>query len=135
MLELEKKIQNMAGRFGIKLVVLIGSYQTEAFKQGESDVDVAVLFRSNLTPDRRLELLNELSRIFEYHKIDLIDLNRATGLLKYEVSTTGRAVYEESEGFFLRYSLYCLRYYYDTKKFRLGREDSLNRALGGLTDG
>ena len=50
----------------------------------------------------------ELSALFQHGKIDLIDLEKAPGLLKYEVATRGRSLFNSEKGFFERYRLYCL---------------------------
>jgi hypothetical protein len=82
-----------------------------------------------------MELLIELSRIFKYSKIDLIDLQKASGLLKYEIANKGRLLYEGTEGFYERYKLYCYRYYYDTSKFRRLKKEYFQEQLGVLMDG
>ncbi|NLL19882.1 MAG: nucleotidyltransferase domain-containing protein [Clostridia bacterium] len=115
-------VQEIAKAFGLKLVVLFGSYETEDFKPGVSDIDLAFLSHDILTESQYLSLINAFSRYFRYSKIDLVDLHKASGLLKYQIAAHGRLLYEEEEGCFFRYSLYCIRYYYDTAKFRQRRQ-------------
>ncbi|MBS4025542.1 MAG: nucleotidyltransferase domain-containing protein [Clostridia bacterium] len=126
---------DLAEKFQLSLLVLIGSYDTSEFRSGESDIDIAFISDDTKYASRQLELANDLCRIFKYSKIDLIDLQKASGLLKYEVATKGRLLYEQSEGFFERYKLYCYRYYYDTYKFRQGRKEYFQEQLGVLLDG
>lgn len=126
-------MQQLARQFELQLVVLLGSYNTEEFKAGESDIDIAFLSEKSLTTDEYLTLINDLSGHFRYSKIDLIDLRKASGLLKYEIATKGRLLYELKEGDFIKYGLYCLRYYYDTAKFRQGRKEYFNEQLEGLS--
>lgn len=123
----------IAEKFQLNLLILIGSYGTDDFRPGESDIDLA--FLSDNSRDQQLDLINELSRTFKYSKIDLIDLQKASGLLKYEVANKGRLLYEQSEGFFERYKLYCYRYYYDTQKFRQLKKEYFQEQLGVLMDG
>lgn len=115
-------MQEIAKAFGLALVVLFGSYGTEQFRPGDSDIDLAFLSHEPFTGQQYLALLNALPRHFRYSKIDLVDLRQASGLLKYQVAAQGRLLYEEEEGYFLRYSLYCYRYYYDTAKSRQSKE-------------
>lgn len=78
--------------------------------------------------------MGELSTFFQYGKLDLIDLKKASGLLKFEVADKGRPLFQKAEGFFERYRLYCLRYYYDTAKFRALKKKYLQEQLGALRD-
>ena len=127
-------MQELAKRFQLNLLVLLGSYDTGNFRPGESDIDIAFLSEDLKDMRRQLELINELSRIFRYSKIDLIDLQKASGLLKYEVANKGRILFERSEGLFERYKLYCYRYYYDTYKFRQGKKEFFQEQLEVLLD-
>ncbi|MBU7005985.1 type VII toxin-antitoxin system MntA family adenylyltransferase antitoxin [Phosphitispora fastidiosa] len=131
----QEKMQELAQRFQLNLLVLLGSYAAGDFRQGESDIDLAYLGDEIKGIERHLELINELSRIFEYSKIDLIDLQKASGLLKYEIAVKGRVLFERSEGLFERYKLYCYRYYYDTDKFRQGKKEFFREQLEGLLNG
>ena len=127
-------MQELAKRFQLNLLVLLGSYDTGNFRPGESDIDIAFLSDEIKDMGKKLELINELSRFFKYSKIDLIDLQKASGLLKYEVANKGRILFERSEGLFERYKLYCYRYYYDTYKFRQGKKEFFQEQLEVLLD-
>lgn len=122
-------------KYQLELLVLVGSYETQHFKKGESDIDLAYLGKKQLTVDQKLSLLEDLARHYRYGKIDVIDLQKASGLLKYQVATQGRLVYESFRGQFDRYYLYCLRYYYDTSKFRKLKQKYLAEQLGELSYG
>lgn len=122
--------ENIAEKYHLDLLVVFGSYGTADFHYGESDIDVAFLAGEKLSGKEVLELVNNLTSIIKYSKIDLVDLSKASGLLKYEVASKGRKIYERQEGLFERYSLYCYRYYYDTHKFRQLRKEYLQDKLG-----
>lgn len=126
------KNKSFLKKYKIELIVLIGSYGTSDFKHGESDIDIAFLTSSPLEDSQLLSFINEFSSIIKYSNIDLIDLRFASGLLKFEVATKGRLIFEKEEGFFARYSLYCYRYYYDTQKFRNLRREYLEEKLEQL---
>lgn len=133
--EVQEKVLELAKRFQLNLLILLGSYDTGDFRPGESDIDIAYLGDDIKDIKRQLEFMNELSRIFKYSKIDLIDLQKASGLLKYEIAVKGRVLFERSEGLFERYKLYCYRYYYDTDKFRQGKKEFFREQLEGLLNG
>lgn len=127
-------IRRLAGKYDLDLLVLLGSYGTEHFAPGRSDIDLAFLSRKRLQSDEHLQLIMELSALFQHGKIDLIDLEKASGLLKYEVATRGRSLFHSKKGFFERYRLYCLRYYYDTAKFRVLQKEYFHEQLRVLKD-
>lgn len=132
--KLKPDLELLAGKYELDLLALLGSYGTEHFHPGRSDIDIAFLSRKQLQTDDYLQLMEELSALFQYDRLDLIDLQRASGLLKYEIADKGRLLFHSKEGFFERYRLYCLRYYYDTAKFRTLKRECFQEQLGALRD-
>lgn len=130
-----KELNCLAQKYNLDLLVLLGSYGTENFRPGDSDIDIAFLAASSLQDNRCMQFLTDLCLFFNCGKIDLIDLKKASGLLKFQVADKGRLLYESKTGFFKRYSLYCLRYYYDTKKFRVLKKEYFQEKLAVLLDG
>ena len=130
----ETEIRRLAGKYELDLLVLLGSYGTKHFTPGRSDIDIAFLSRKELRSDGYLQLMMDLSALFQYERLDLIDLGKASGLIKYEVAAKGRLLFHIREGYFERYRLYCLRYYYDTAKFRLLKREQFQERLGALKD-
>ncbi len=128
----KQQINRLAGKYELDLLVLLGSYGTANFEPGRSDIDLAYLSRRKLQGNQHLQLLSDFSVFFEYDRLDLIDLRRASGLLKFEIADKGRLLFESEQGFFERYRLYCLRYYYDTLKFRNLKKDLFREQLGVL---
>ena len=62
-------MQEIAKAFGLKLVVLFGSYETEDFEAGVSDIDLAFLSHGVLTEAQYLSLINAFSGIFATAKL------------------------------------------------------------------
>ncbi|KAB2952961.1 hypothetical protein F9B85_06745 [Heliorestis acidaminivorans] len=129
--EIEPQIKNIAYKYNLQLLLLIGSYGQAHFRPGISDIDLAFLSGDTLTPEQQLQLIMDLALFFQSNKIDLIDLQKSPGLMKFEVATKGRLLYEKERGYFYRYGLYAQRYYYDTKKFRDQRKEYLQSRLEG----
>lgn len=119
-------------KYDIDLMVIIGSYGTDRFIYGESDIDIAFLTKIPLKQAQYMELINDLSAVVKYSKLDLINLNHASALLKYELASKGKLIYEREKGLFIKYSLYACRYYYDTDKFRVLRHQYFEEKLGEL---
>jgi len=82
-------------RDGVEFAYLFGS-QVSGSVSPLSDVDVAVSFRESLSSDARfkakLELINDLSSLLECEKIDVVDLDEADLLLKYNITRDGVVV-------------------------------------------
>ena len=85
-----------------------------------------------MQPDEYLQLIRDLSAFFQYDRLDLIDLRRASGLLKFEIAGKGRVLFQSKPDFFERYRLYFLRYSYDTAKFRTLKKEFFKEQLGAL---
>ncbi len=130
----KQQLIDLAGAYELDLLVLLGSYGTQNFASGISDIDLAFLSRKKLQINEYLQLVKDFSGFFEYDKLDLIDLQHASGLLKFEIADKGRLLFQSKQGFFERYRLYCLRYYYDTSKFRKLKKQLFREQLGVLRD-
>lgn len=127
-------LESIIKKYQLKLLVYFGSFATGEYQEGKSDLDLAFLSHQQLSADKKTELLQDLILYHRKAEIDLVDLYQAGSLLKYEIADKGRLIYEEQEGLFDEYRLYCFRYYYDTKHFReQARKDfqkRLEEALG-----
>ncbi|WP_411329928.1 type VII toxin-antitoxin system MntA family adenylyltransferase antitoxin [Desulfovibrio desulfuricans] len=79
----------------IQLAFVFGSAARGALRPN-SDVDVAVLAASHLSPEARLELMAELSLAVK-REVDLVDLSTAWGLILRQVLTTGSLALKRSD--------------------------------------
>lgn len=79
----------------IQLAFAFGSAARGALRPN-SDVDVAVLAASHLSPEARLELMAELSLAVK-REVDLVDLSTAWGLILRQVLTTGSLALKRSD--------------------------------------
>ena len=83
------KIEDIAKKYNINFLVYFGSYNTPYFNK-ESDIDIAFLAEKPLSYEKSMELLEELIHYHKKCEIDLVDLNRAEPLIKYEIAKNGR---------------------------------------------
>ncbi|NLL42752.1 MAG: nucleotidyltransferase domain-containing protein [Firmicutes bacterium] len=107
-----EKVNEIATRYGLKLLIYFGSYQTEYYS-AKSDIDIAYLAKRPLSTQARIGLLNDLILAHRKSEIDLVDLQTAEPILRYEVARNGRVLFEEEEGMFSRYSLYYIKRMYE----------------------
>ena len=114
-----EKLEHIAQRYGLDMVVVFGSQATGRAGPG-SDVDVAVRMRHRDwdNPEVELNLIGELvEALGENHDVDVAFLNGATPLLLFEVARTGIPVYQREPTTFFEFQSYAARRYYDHQKF------------------
>lgn len=118
-------LEEIIKEYYIRLFVYFGSYKTDDYIDGRSDIDIAFLSDRHLIPEEKNNLLKDLIIYHKKSEIDLVDLEKANGLLRFEIISNGKLLYEKFQGLYLQYQLYCARYYYDTAHFRKQRNQDL----------
>ena len=126
-----EKVNEIATRYGLKLLIYFGSYQTEYYS-AKSDIDIAYLAKRPLSTQARIGLLNDLILAHRKSEIDLVDLQTAEPILRYEVARNGRVLFEEEEGMFSRYSLYYIKRMYELQPVIKERMRMLMQETKGL---
>ncbi|MBI3804110.1 MAG: nucleotidyltransferase domain-containing protein [Nitrospirae bacterium] len=123
--EISERLRPLSQRAELQLVILFGS-QASGEARSESDIDLAILGEGplDLTP-----LTAEAIRLLKTSRVDLVDLYRASPLLKREVVRKGKLLYEKRPGAYLDFSSLAVRRYIDTQKLRDARKDAIERFL------
>lgn len=107
---------------GLELLVLHGS-RARGDAAPDSDWDLAYLADSSFDPD---ELLAELVLVLGTDRIDLADLRRAGGLLRFRVARDGEPLFEARPGIFERFWLDAVHFWCEAGSIiRRGYEDLL----------
>jgi len=118
---------DLCKKFNMKLVYLFGSHAKGASAEG-SDLDIAVLFKKNPVDTLALKETSlftlELNKSFS-SKFDIISLNDAPILLKYEVVAHGQPLYCENETERISFEVSVIKEYIDEEPIR----NLYNRAL------
>lgn len=113
------KLEELAQAQGIKQIVLYGS-QATGEASAESDFDVAVFLEPAKVPtfhfEGYLNLLVPLAQALGAAdgKIDLVLLNTANILLRYEITSKGKLLFGDLD-FFAQYQAFAFRDYIDAK--------------------
>ncbi|MBE3519200.1 MAG: nucleotidyltransferase domain-containing protein [Firmicutes bacterium] len=125
---------DLCKQHGVSLAVLFGSQATGQATEA-SDVDLAVLMKHKGRPDdllslagERMEILRELIRHIESADVDLVILNHADPLLKFQVARTGKPVYQETPGLFSSFCSLAVRQHGDSMVFYRAMERYLRQA-------
>lgn len=93
----------------LQMVVLHGS-RARSEQHARSDWDLAYLADDGLD---HLALLDDLAAQLHTDAVDLVDLRRASGLLRFRVARDGRVIYERDEGAFRDFAITAALFWCD----------------------
>lgn len=101
---------------GVELLLLFGSRAKDTASPG-SDWDVGVLKREGFVePDAYLDFTYRLAQALGGGNLDVVDLRRASPLLRYEAARTGRPLYQSHPHAFHRFHVYAWKLYQDDRR-------------------
>lgn len=75
---------------------IFGSYSRKSMREN-SDIDIGIYLKDNITTHTYLDIKRELSEAVK-REVDLIILNEATPLLKYEIYRNHRLLFTHDKG-------------------------------------
>lgn len=119
----------------ISLAILFGS-QVAGKATQDSDLDLAILLDKpellSKTPEAsrtRRQLLRDLIIYLKTGNIDLVILNRASPLLRFQVARNGKPVYQKKPGLFAGFCSRALREQSDAQIFYKATEKYLQKVI------
>ena len=113
----QQHINSFVSEFNISLIYIFGSY-AKGTNRKDSDIDIAVLINGEIDPYTQLNILGTLVDIFRTENIDLVILNNANEVLKFQVIKYGKVVYEESQLSRVLFETRAASEYMDMEYFR-----------------
>src|SRR4030043_1782238 len=116
--EIKDSLTPLFSEEGLRLVLLFGSVASGK-ECKESDIDLGFLF------DRPIDILGLTNRVIQLlrtDRVDVVDLSRASPLLKYSAIRQGEALFEQTPGLFNIFQSLTFRIYVDSKKLRDAQE-------------
>lgn len=117
--ETRARISAIAEKYHLSLVLLFGS-QATGKTHSKSDVDIAYFGQEPLSLAEESKLVIDLMQAFRTDAVDLVSLQNASPLLRYQIAGSGRAIYELTPGLFTSFFIHALRQYEEAKPlFRL----------------
>lgn len=135
--ELEKEVKesqinkDIFRKFNVKLAYLFGS-QAKGTAYEKSDYDVAVLFENEPSEPLALKettfLTLELDKFFPA-ELEIVCLNAAPALLKYEVVAYGKPIYCRDEDERIDFEVSAVKEYIDDKYTREIYYDALYKRI------
>lgn len=119
---LSKYIDKLVYDYEIKLIYIFGSYAKEENNEN-SDLDIAMYFENKIDGFVKLAILDELVGIFNREDIDLVILNNADEVLKFQVIKYGKVIYMEDLITKVMFESRVMSEYMDMDYFRKVREE------------
>jgi predicted nucleotidyltransferase len=117
--DLESLAALMEDRRDVVLAYLFGSQAvSEKVQSQSSDIDIAVFFSPSPSLRELLSFRSDLTRLLKGDRVDLVSLNEASSLLKYEVILGGRAIYCRDSLFQARFEMKTISHFLDTQYLR-----------------
>ena len=123
--DIKKNLSPLFQEKELQLALLFGSI-VRGGTHSYSDIDLAFLYD---TPIDVISLTTEVIKLLHTDRVDVIDLSRATPLLRFSVVRHGRLLYERSPGLFNTFSSLAFRRYVDTKKLRAAGQRAVESFL------
>ena len=114
----KQKIQEVAKRYGLKLILLFGSQVTGKIHK-ESDFDIAYLPKKNLSYDDKIDINFQFTLIFpqERYRVDTVNIKKVKPLLLYGIFRKCQVLYAQDDLVFPTYRVYAFRKYMEIKPF------------------
>jgi len=131
--DIDKRLKNLAPIFereGILLAYLFGSLaendrDTRDTARKPNDVDLAILSREGSAYKVQDAIVETLGT----DRLDLVDLRRASPVLRFEVLRSGRPIYVSDEDLKERYEMSTLHLYRDTAPMRRRQTEYLKERM------
>jgi len=120
-LELRNQLKKYLASFPtIEYAYLFGSYANGRQHQ-DSDLDIAIYLNDKAqkhnsefcSNDNQAKIISELVQITHINDIDLIILNTAPALLKYQIVTSGQRIFCKDDILRKRFELMTIKLYFD----------------------
>jgi len=122
----KQKIDKLAEKYHLKLVLLFGSQATGKIHK-KSDFDVAYLPEKNLSYDNEIDINFQLTNIFKHDRVDTVDINKSNPLLLFQISKNSILLYGNEQNL-LKFKLYVFNTYNDYAPY-FEMEKKLNKKI------
>ena len=129
--EMHSRISAIAEKYHLSLVLLFGS-QATGKTHPQSDVDVAYFAQNPLSLAEESKLIIDLMQVFGTHDVDIVSLQNAPPLLRYEIARFGKAIYERTSGLFTSFFIHAMRQYEEVRPLFQLRSSYLDKRIAEI---
>lgn len=113
----QNNMERFVEEYNISLIYIFGSFAKET-NRDNSDIDIAVLLNGDIDVYSKLNIFGALVDIFKIENIDLVILNNANEVLKFQVIKYGKIIYMESLYTKVMFESRTMSEYMDKEHFR-----------------
>ncbi|HAA63994.1 MAG: DNA polymerase, beta domain protein region [Caldanaerobacter subterraneus] len=124
----KKKLKEFVNKYNISLILIFGSYAKGRARES-SDLDIGIKFDKNIDMNLYSSILRELVEIFNREDIDVVVLNYTDPLLRFEIISSCKVLYQAYSGAYIDFYLYSVKSYDDVKKLRKLEENYLKKGI------
>ncbi|ADH60571.1 DNA polymerase beta domain protein region [Thermoanaerobacter mathranii subsp. mathranii str. A3] len=124
----KKKLKEFVNKYNISLILIFGSYAKGRARE-LSDLDIGIKFDKNIDMNLYSSILRELVEIFNREDIDVVVLNYADPLLRFEIITSCKVLYQAYSEAYIDFYLYSVKSYDDVKKLKKLEENYLKKGI------
>jgi predicted nucleotidyltransferase len=124
----KKKLKEFVNKYNISLILIFGSYAKGRARE-LSDLDIGIKFDKNIDMNLYSSILRELVEIFNREDIDVVVLNYADPLLRFEIITSCKVLYQAYSEAYIDFYLYSVKSYDDVRKLRKLEENYLKKGI------
>jgi predicted nucleotidyltransferase len=131
--EFEEKIRHVLKKeANIVIAYLFGSAARDEMTS-LSDIDIGILFNSRINAMRRydvkLELMGEISSASGLNRVDIVDMEKGSVLLNYNIIKNGKILKSNDENLRVRFETSILSRYLDEKYYLQRHTDQLLKRI------
>ncbi len=133
--DIEKRLENLVPIFeekGVMLAYLFGSLAQKGEKLSRprppGDVDLAILTKEGPA----YELFEAIADILGTDRLDLVDLRKASPVLRFEILRSGRPIYISDDSLRERYEMETIHLYRDTEPMRRRQWEALKERMEAM---
>jgi predicted nucleotidyltransferase len=87
-------LDDLARKYNLDVILIFGSQARGEARRG-SDMDIALYGRQTFSETEKIQLIYEFCEIFHMDDIDLVDLRSASPLLKKEVLSSYKILFQK----------------------------------------
>ncbi len=128
-----QRLERVCQELGLQLVILYGSRSTGTPPPGpESDVDLALVGRSDGSLEWWGAASQALSDVFAGYEVDVVLLRQADPLFRYEILSGGTLLYGEPLDF-LEYKAFAYRDFMDSADLRALEETLFHKKMAFIS--
>lgn len=114
---LKYEYAKLAKKYDLKLMVLFGSHANGNVRP-DSDVDIAVVPRKELTPKQEQAIYSDLVDLFGRDDVDVVNLKRTRDvLIRYEIFIVAKVLFESEPNLFSKIRMRSWFEYQDFKHY------------------